>query len=270
MISNPNLILYACIAKGPTILAEFSSKEAGIESLAQKCIEKTPPFHSMFSHTVSKRTYTFLIDDPFAFFLIYHEDLDKSESFWFLDRLKCAFEDFLLTGLMVGTDNLAPNCLQSHFNPIFSKILGFELVTSTSSSPSSSPTKESRNPSLDSSKGKRTVMASMLGEPIKGLKKKKRSGGLEVNGVEAKDGAGGGTGTGTGMENKVDVSDDFRDFPASVQKGGGYVVGGDRQQKAKQTWRKHVWVVLVLDLLVCAALFGIWLYVCRGFQCVDG
>ncbi|XWS50344.1 hypothetical protein CRYUN_Cryun12cG0080000 [Craigia yunnanensis] len=262
MISNPNLIFYACIAKGPTILAEFSSKEAGIESLAQKCIEKTPPLHSMFSHTVSKRTYTFLIDDPFAYFLIFHEDLEKSESFWFLDRLKCAFEDFLLTGLIVGTDNLTPNCLQSHFNPIFSEIMALDLESVTS------PTKESRNSSLDSNKGKRTVVAPLLGNPIKELKKKKRSGGLEVKGGEAKDGGGG-----IGMENKVDVSDGFRDFPVSMQKSGAagfYLGGGDRQQKAKQTWRKHVWVVLILDLLVCATLFGIWLWVCRGFQCIDG
>ncbi|XP_022773869.1 phytolongin Phyl2.2-like [Durio zibethinus] len=262
MISNPNLIFYACIAKGPTILAEFSCKEAGIESLAQKCIEKTPLFHSIFSQTVSNRTYTFLIDDPFAYFLIFHENLEKSESFCFLDHLKYAFEDFLLTGLIVGTDNFTPNCLQSHFNPIFSKIMAMDLELVTS------PTKASQNPTLDSNKGKRTVVAPRVGKPIKGLKKKKRSGGLEVNGVEAKDAGGG-----IGMEDKVDVSDDFRDFPVSIQKSGAagfYMGSGDRQQKAKQTWSKHVWVVLILDLLVCATLFGIWLWVCRGFQCIDG
>ncbi|OMP00939.1 hypothetical protein CCACVL1_03235 [Corchorus capsularis] len=199
MISNPNLIFYACIAKGPIILAEFSSEEAGIESLAQKCIEKTPPFHSMFSHTVAGRTYTFLIDDPFVYFIITHEDLDKSESFWFLDRLKCAFEDFLGTGLMVGTDNLTPNCLQSHFNPVFSQIMAPDLEFSKSSS------KEDRDPSVQSksSKGKRSGVAPLLGNPLKGLKKKKRSAALEVNGGEAKDAGGGGNGN--GMENKVDM-----------------------------------------------------------------
>ncbi|XP_021280788.1 phytolongin Phyl2.2 [Herrania umbratica] len=260
MISNPNLIFYACIAKGPTILAEFSSKDEGIESLAQKCIEKSPPFHSMFSHTVSKRTYTFLIDGPFAYFIICQEDLDKSESFWFLNRLKCAFEDFLETGLIAGTDNMTPNCLQSYFDPIFSEImaLDMELVTS--------PSKESQDPSLDSNKGKGTVVAPLLGSPSKGLKKKKRLSGLEANGGEAKDAGGG-----IGMENKVDVADDFRDFPVSMQKSvGGYYMGGGDRQKAKQIWRKHVWVVLILDLVVCVTLFGIWLMVCRGFQCIDG
>ncbi|KAK8484401.1 hypothetical protein V6N13_046768 [Hibiscus sabdariffa] len=251
MISDPNLILYACIAKGTTILAEFSCKEPGIESLAQKCIEKTPPFHSMFSHTASKRTHTFLIDDPFVYFIISREDLHKSESFWFLDRLKTASEDFLLTGLIGGTDDLTPNCLQSRFNPVFSELMALDLVFV------GSPAKDSRNPSMDSDRGKGTMVAPLLGQPIEGLKKKKRSGGLEVNGGDA-----------VGMDNTVDLSDDFRDFSISMQKTGALGSGGERQ-KAKQTWRKHVWVVLILDLLVCATLFGIWLWVCRGFQCID-
>lgn len=45
-------------------------------------------------------------------------------------------------------------------------------------------------------------------------------------------------------------------------------VGG--RQKAKKIWRRHVWVVLILDLAVCLILFGIWLFVCRGFQCIEG
>ncbi|KAE8661966.1 hypothetical protein F3Y22_tig00113721pilonHSYRG00011 [Hibiscus syriacus] len=258
MISDPNLVLYACIANGPTIIAEFSSKEQpGIESLGRKCIEKTPPFHSMFSHTACKRTHTFLIDDPFVYFIISHEDLDKSESFLFLNRLKTASEDLLRRGLIVGTDDLTPNCLQSHFDPIFSELMGLDLVFI------GSPGKDSRNPSMDSDRGKGTMAAPLLEQPIKGLKKKKRFGGLEINGGEGKD-----CGGGIGMDNMVDVSDDFRDFSVSMQKGGALGSGGERQ-KAKKTWKKHVWVVLVLDLLVCATLFGIWLWVCRGLQCID-
>ncbi|GMJ00526.1 hypothetical protein like AT5G52990 [Hibiscus trionum] len=252
MISDPNLILYACIAKGPTILADFSSKEPEIELFAQKCIEKTPPFHSVYSHTASKRSHTFLIHHPFVYFIISHENLDKSESFWFLNRLKTAFEDSLLTGLIVGTDDLTPNCLQSHFNPIFAELMALDLELVGSAA------KDSRNPSMDSDRGKGTMVAPLLGQPINGLKKKKRSGGLEVNGGEGKD-----CGVGVGVDNMVDVSDGFRDFSVCMQKSGG------ERQKAKQTWRKHVWVVLILDLLVCATLFGIWLWVCRGFQCID-
>ncbi|GKV25592.1 hypothetical protein SLEP1_g35003 [Rubroshorea leprosula] len=260
MISNPNLIFYACVAKGPIVLAEFSPKEPGIESLAQRCIEKTPPNHSLFSHTASGRTYTFLIDDPFAYFAIYDETLHKSESVWFLKRLRCVLEELLETGLIADGDDLTSNCFQSQFNPVFCEMMALDLESVTCPG---SESRGSRNPSIGSSKGKNGVAPPLgNGNPVKGLKKKRRLS-AEAN-SDWKDG---------GVENKMDVSDDgngvCRDFPAPVcmPKGGNFFTG-DRQ-KAKQIWRKHVLVVLFLDLVVCAALFGIWLYVCRGFQCID-
>ncbi|GKU89081.1 hypothetical protein SLEP1_g3271 [Rubroshorea leprosula] len=246
MISNPNFIFYTCIARGPIILAQYSSKEPGIESLAQRCIEETPPNHSLFSHTVKKRTYTFLIDDPFAYFAICDENLDKSESIWFLNRLKRALEELLQKGLILGSDNF---CLQSLFNPVFCEMMALdsEFVTS--------PRSESKD-----SKGKKSGMAPLLGNPIKGLKKKRRLS-AEANG-DLKDG---------GVESTMDASSDSngvsRDFRVCLQKGGSFFARDG--QKAKQIWRKHVMVVLFLDLAVCAALFGVWLYVCRGFQCIN-
>ncbi|GMJ13604.1 hypothetical protein like AT5G52990 [Hibiscus trionum] len=257
MLSNPNLIIYACVAKGAIILAEFSSKEAaGIESLAQQCIEGTPPFHSIFSHTILKRTYTFLIDDPFAYFLVSHQDLDKSESIWFLNHLKCNLKDFLLTGSTMGTDILTHKCLQSHFNPIFSKLMTLDSELKTS------PRKENQDPSLHSNKGEKAGVAS----PNKGLKKKKRSGSMILinGGDSARDGD-----SGKGVENKVDGSENCRDMHKS--NGGDLYAGGSGgyRQKAQQTWRKQVGVVFMLDLLVIATLFGIWLWVCRGFKCMN-
>ncbi|KAK8656037.1 hypothetical protein V6N13_108596 [Hibiscus sabdariffa] len=269
MLSNPNLIFYACIAKGSVILAEFSSKEAGIESLARKCIEGTPPFHSTFSHTIFERTYTFLIDDSFAYFLISHQDLDKSQSIWFLNHLNCTLKDILLKGSTMGTPIFTPNCLQSHFNPIFSKMVTLDSGLKTS------PGKENRDPSLHSCKGEKAGEAPPLEKPNEGLKKKKRSGSMIlIQGGEAKDGDSG-NGKGKGVENKVDGSEEGRDHPVSTHKrdvGGGLYAGGSggERQKAQQTWRKHVGVVLMLDLLVIATLFGIWLWVCRGFKCMKG
>lgn len=262
MISNQNLVFYSCIAKGAIVLAEFSSKEdQGIGSLAQRCIEKTPPNHSFFSHTVSRRTYSFLIDGDFVYFAIYDENLCKSEAISLLDRLKCAFDKLLVKGLIPDGDKLTSNCLQSQLNPVFLEImaLDLELVTSPSSESMSS-----RNPSMSSSSKGRKSGVPLLGNPLKTLKKKRRLS-EEVNG-NPKDGYG-------VVENSMNLSNDvnggtaFRDFPVSMQKGGGFFTG-DRQ-KAKQVWRKHVLVVLFLDFVVCAALFGIWLYVCRGFQCID-
>lgn len=260
MISNPDLIYYACIARKTIILAEFT-RAAHLEDLARKCIEKTPPYHSMFTHTIRKRTYTFLIDDPFVYFAIFDEELNQSEGLWFLNRIKSGFEEDTRTGSKRGSDNFSSGCFQAEFDSILKEILALDmdLVDSTPSLSS-----VSQNPSLDSGRGQSFGgFTPLLGvKPTKGLKKKKRLSG-ETNGDLGKDST---------MENAVDVYDDVngvsnRDFSSQMQKNVSSY-GGDRQ-KAKQVWRKQVWVVLLLDLFVCAVLFGIWLWVCRGFKCIE-
>lgn len=254
MISNPDLIYYACIARNTTILAQFS-KEPDLEDLARQCIQRTPPYHSTFSHTVRKRTYTFLIDDPFVYFAIFDQNLDQSEGLWFLNRIKSGFEGG------AGCEDYSFGCFQAEFDSILREIMevdDLDMVNSTSTLSS-----VSQNPSLDSVRGQSFGFTPLLGvKPVKGLKKKKRLSG-DTNGDLGKD---------SNLEDTVDVYDDVngvnnRDFSSAMQKNVSPYTA-DRQ-RAKQVWRKHVWVVLLLDLFVCVVLFGIWLWVCRGFKCVD-
>ncbi|XP_028790829.1 phytolongin Phyl2.1 [Neltuma alba] len=255
MVSNPNFIHYACIAKGTTILAQHGSKEPHIEELAAKCLEQAPLHHSMFSHTVKKRTYAFLIDQAFVSFAIFDDKLVKSEALWFLDRIKCALDAILEGRSVTDSDYFSPLCFQAQFDPIFGESMASGLQ---SEKPLQGENKNDRNPSVGSVKGKKSVMVPLLEQPGKSLKKKKRVS-TEGNGIDGNDAP---------MENKLDVGDDInrgtRDFAWSVPKGAT----GDRQ-KAKQIWKKHVWMVLLLDIFVCAMLFVIWLWVCRGFKCMQ-
>ncbi|KAG5251116.1 phytolongin Phyl [Salix suchowensis] len=233
MISNSNQVFYACIAKGPTIVAEFSpGEESGIEIIGQRCIEKTPPNHSMFSHTTCSKTYTFLIDDPFAYFAILMR-ISRSPSIYGFEPCK-EWEILALDADLVNA-----------------------LMEESS--------KDSRNPRcLDSTNGKGAVIRPLLPKPTKFLmmmkkKKKKRPFG-EANGDHY--------GGDLGNNNKVNGvgEHDNRGFSVSMmQKSGGFYMG-DGKQKAKQIWKKHVWVVLTLDLIVCAVLCGVWLWVCRGLS----
>ncbi|XP_028806648.1 phytolongin Phyl2.2-like [Neltuma alba] len=260
MISNPNFIYYACIARGNTVLAQYRSKEPKIEELAAECLAKTPLHHSIFSHTVKKRTYTFVIHEPFVYFAIFDEELLKSEGFWFLNRIKSVLDEVLNGGLIMGSEDFTPLCFQSQFDPFFRKTLALDLNSDSdldSLDPQRGEDSDSRNSGMDSVQGKRSAMAPLLAMP--GLKKKKRVN-TEANDMDVKNGA---------TENKVDLCDCLdgfaRDFPFP---GPNKSVINDRQ-KAKQIWKKHVWVVLMLDVFVCAVLFVIWLWVCRGFKCMD-
>ncbi|CAH8279436.1 unnamed protein product [Arabidopsis lyrata] len=237
MISNPSLLSYTCIAKGTVILAEFVSRqEPGIEAIALRCIENTPPHHSMFSHTVHKKTYTFAIDDDsFVSFAISDETMEKPESFW--------------------------------LDPIFAEIVGvvdFELDMDLVGSPRS-VARESRNPSIDSSKGRRAALMPLLGKPLKALKKKKRlhnegkgEDSCEVGSIQEI------------SEKNVDVCGNGNNGVLRKELRNGLLSDHHHRQKAKQIWKKHVWVVLMFDFCICAILFGIWLWICEGFQCIEG
>lgn len=278
MISNPDLIFYACVAKGSIILSEFSSsKQPGIEEIGKRCIEKTPSHHSIFSHTVRKKSYTFVIQSNFTYFVISDEALAKSEIILFLDRVKTSFEELMASDPIEDFDNPTHLCLQTTFYPVLRDILALDsdLVSSFTES-----MKENRTPSLDS-RGTASPLLKKPGKIMVAIKKKKRALGWGGGGSD-----GGGEGNlkeiaGSKMDNKVNhVGENGnimtnREFSVSMHKnhnnnnGNGFYYG-DSKQKAKQIWRKHVWVVLILDLVICAVLFGIWLWVCRGFKCIDG
>ncbi|CAJ1974407.1 unnamed protein product [Sphenostylis stenocarpa] len=151
MISNPELIHYACIARSDTILAQHQSeKEPNMEALAAQCVAQTPPNHSLFSHTVNSRTYTFLIDPPFVFFAISHHTLLKSQTLPFLHRIRSSFRKTLPSSSDNVHHDFTPLSFQPQFHSIFNDALSFD----------------SKDRSLRSQPP--------LSSPPQGLKKKKR------------------------------------------------------------------------------------------------
>lgn len=256
---------YTCIAKGTVVLAEFASKEEpGIEEVASRCIENTPPHHSIFSHTVRKKTYTFAIDDDssssFVYFAITDETMEKPESFRVLNRLRSAVESLRSDSALIDP---SPRCLQAKMDPVFAEIVGGGGDVDLELDMDMVAARESRNLSIDSTKGRRAALIPLLGKPLKALKKKNKKRTTEED-------SGDDVGMVVDEENKKKV-----DLCGNNRNGGvlrkelrnGLLTD---HHKAKQMWKKHVWVVLMFDFCVCAVLFGIWLWVCQGFQCVSG
>ncbi|XP_059667249.1 phytolongin Phyl2.2-like [Cornus florida] len=266
MISNPDLVYYASVSKGTTILAEFNSVDADLGRIAAKCLEKTPPFHIIFSHTIRQRTYKFLIDDPFIYFAVFDENLDNSEGLVFLKCVQDAFIDIIESNPINDLDSLHFHCFQGEFNPVFHQLLTPPLNFDAMHSPRG-VLKHSRSGSLESPKGLKFGSVPLLrGDKFMGLKKKKKLN-IKLN-METD-----GEGEDSVVSNRVDITDGgaglSREFSVLMQKNGFYAVDSGTQ-RAKLVWKKHVWVVLSLDLIVCFILFGIWLWICRGFKCIDG
>lgn len=276
MIPDPNLVYYACVAKGTIILAEINSKDADLGSIALKCLEKTPPLHTFFTHTVRNRTYTFLIENAFVFFAIFDEKIDKSDGLAFLSRVKGAFREVMdRSSGRKRLDKLHSHCFQGELNPVFHQLLDSSINDvdegdvdegEGSHSTRSELEDHGRSSSLDSVKGKKMGSMPLLADAANSLKQKKKRffGQFKKRQEEVSE-----------KNVNVDICDDHgiklsREFSVVMQKNGGLVHGEVGHQKAKKVWKKQVWVVLSLDLIVCTILFIVWLCVCRGFKCIDG
>ncbi|XAR71622.1 hypothetical protein NMG60_11017986 [Bertholletia excelsa] len=259
MVSDPSLMFYACVAKGSEILAEFNSKDADLATLAAKCLEKTPPLHSVFSHTIRKRTYTFFIDEPFTYFAIYDAKLEKVEALSFLKSVREAVDELVVSENGKSLSNLTSHCFQGELYPVFHQLLAPYTEFGSPLSPKGA-SKNDRSISLDSPKGKIGSLPLLGGDVSKNLKKKKKRLDAYGDGIDGL------------VDSKVDVSGDAvvtsRNLSVSMQKHGMFA-NDSGHQKARRAWKKHVWVVLSLDLFVCTILFVIWLLICRGFKCID-
>lgn len=235
---KPDLIFYTCIATGTTILAEFNSRDADLATLALKCLAKTPNHHISFTHTVHNRSYTFLIECPFVYFAIYDSKLEYPEAITYLKSVRDAF-DIIYSNSEKYEHNFASHCFQGEFNPILHQLLAENVDYET---PFSARDREiceiGKSGDFENS-------------PMSSLKKKKK----RVGNGDSREGF---------LENKVD----FLDGDFSVNRSENSFSGGSF--KAKRVWKRHVWVILTLDLVLCLVLIGVWLWVCRGFKCIDG
>ncbi|KAF6154694.1 hypothetical protein GIB67_000578 [Kingdonia uniflora] len=223
------------------VVAEYSSDVPGLESLALQCLTNAPQFHIMFSHTVREKVYVFLMEDPFIYFAIFEEEFGRPQGFCFLQSVKDSFLKFVKSKSGRGksnpmVNNLAPLCFQHDFSKVFCRlVLATTETVEVHSRSTSGGTLDSR------SSGKKFVSVPLLGHSANKHSKKKKN------------------------ENKLDVCDDdhlSREFSIALQKTG--------RHSAKKVWRRHVWIVLLIDFIVCCILFGIWLWICKGFKCIAG
>ncbi|KAM7499781.1 hypothetical protein LguiA_024195 [Lonicera macranthoides] len=224
MTLNGNLILYACVARGTTILAEFNSKDAHLGEVAAKCLHNTPPLHSLFSHTIRSKTYSFLILHPFVYLGIFDQNFGKSRGLSFLNTLKTSFDDIFALNPLRQLDHF---CFQAEFNPVF-----HQLITSPSGSGH-----------LVSSPRGQLIGSNSLREEDRLMRLNKKNKSLL-----------GGSGSGS-KENNLDVSDDGdfkREFMVPHHRNSESFsgnIGGQQIKKAKRVWKKQVWIVLLIDEL---------------------
>lgn len=267
-----NLVYFSCVSKASMILAEHSEGDAELEELAAQCLERVPPLHSRFTHTTSRKMYSFLMDGPFVYCAIVDEALGKPQAFVFLEHVRDEFKKLLKKR---GSEGLSSCCFADEFSPVYQRLVAplvgvpqIEkdrlLEEESKLQPAKThPVQVFNSPKASLPLYDNTQIQDLNNEPLLGHgKKKKKDQVTEVmdiireNGSKALD-------TGNGLEAIVDANGPGG---LSLQNSASFRSKG--QHLAQRMWWRNVRLVLIIDVVVCTILFGVWLGICSGFKCI--
>lgn len=245
MAADGDPIRYACVADNGEILVGIMSggdadddqegQQEELAALAARCVAAAPAYHRHYHHTARGRSYGFLIDGSFVYFAIYGGSLGRAPALLFLRRVRSAFLK------SAGGADFAPRLRYLMQMPP-------SLYLKNGEDHHLAHRKEGKVAVVNVACGE---AATVFGRPVKYEKISRE---LSVRDTKMDSDWG-------------EDSDGERGSFSEKGVGGGGGVGRGRE-RARRVWRRHVKVVLVIDFLVCLVLFGVWLSICNGFQCI--
>jgi hypothetical protein len=248
MSSSADNTVYCCIAKGHKVIYSYSSSKDGdsqqqMEATAALCLENAPPYHRHYIHTSGSRSYGYLMADGHTFFAIIDPTVGNVGAFQFLERVREEFRNTNRNGLH---DSLVPAVQR--------------LVASLEKMPRATLVLEYGTPrgggSNDGS-GCTSSKVPLLGKGG-GRKDKKKAKDRGMPTVDDDDGHHGTRGV------RIDVP------PEDVGAMSLERSTSQSRLRRRSLWMRHVKVIIIVDAVICVILFGAWLAVCKGFQCVSG
>lgn len=282
MDSVRNMVCYCCVARGNRILYGYSDRggDPEMESLALLCLESTPPFHKWYFETMGKRTFGFLIEDGYVYFIIVDENVGNYGVLQFLEDLRDEFKKVARKGSRGSFSNANSISMHEHLVPVIRRLI--TSLQNVSQGVGSAWTGESPllhaglSPSPNSSANGQievsgSTKAPLLGKSLKQDKKKAKDHVIGMRDVEL-------------VEHRKSTDrgahiDSISSAPNSSNQGGAgssiplqKELGSMRIRSATQTMRKKWWrqvrIVLAIDAAVCLVLFVIWLCICHGINCI--
>uniref|UniRef100_A0A7N0U611 Longin domain-containing protein n=1 Tax=Kalanchoe fedtschenkoi TaxID=63787 RepID=A0A7N0U611_KALFE len=247
MASDRDLVLYLCVSEGTMIVADVVFRDPDMEKLAAKCLHHTPANHAVYTHTFDGRSYAFLIGERFVVFGIFDAGLEKGKRLWLLEKVRDGFEGVLIRKESAFVEKLGCMSLQVDMAEVFRRAVDAQFGSISSVSGLARLVCDQRTKNSAPAKSQKGCND--------GLKKKKKK---RVGGA-----AGEANGESWEVEHLADETS--KEMSVLMNKHDGR-----QRAAARRSWRMRAWIVLLADLIVCLVLFGVWLYICRGFKCLDG
>ncbi|XP_068648607.1 phytolongin Phyl1.1 [Aristolochia californica] len=263
MGSFQNSVYYCCVSKGSKVLYAFSNGNEEIENLAVLCLERAPPFHIWYFETIGKRTFGFLIEDGYVVFAIVDSDLENSKVLRFLEHVRDEFKKVSKKKPKSSTACSSNIGLQDDLVPVIKRLItSLENVSRLDANQSRMMPVHSSSDQMGNLDATASTKAPLLGKPTKHDKKKMK---------EARDSIGlqdHGRPTERGIKIETETSQSNQGGVSSISLTKSLSSTRRSQQIARRVWWRHVWIVLAIDVVICLILFGVWLGICKGFQCM--
>ncbi|KAL6856939.1 hypothetical protein ACP4OV_018321 [Aristida adscensionis] len=253
MSSSADNAVYCCIAKGRKVIYCFNSKDGDpqMEATAALCLEHAPPHHRHFIHTMGSRSYGYLMADGHTFFAIIDPSVGNVGALQFLERVRDVFRNANKKNGFHDSMVPAVQRLVASLEKMPHASFVLDETADRGGSNESSSCSSSKVPLLGKNNGSR--------KDKKKMKDKEKA----ASGADGESEQHGNRGVRIDMPTDQDVGGMSLERSPSQSRLR-------RQQPPRSMWMRHVKLIIIVDAIICLALFAAWLAVCKGFQCVSG
>lgn len=84
-------LIYSFVARGTTVLAEYTAFSGNFSTIAVQCLGKLPAQNNKHTYVCDHHTFNFLVEDGFSFLAVADEEFGRQIPFTFLERVKDDF-----------------------------------------------------------------------------------------------------------------------------------------------------------------------------------
>jgi len=86
-------IIYSFVARGTTVLADYTAYTGNFSTVAIQCLEKCPTDNSKFTFTCDRHTFNYTVDGGYTFLAVAEEDYGRQIPFAFLERVQAEWKE---------------------------------------------------------------------------------------------------------------------------------------------------------------------------------
>ncbi|GFP97586.1 putative vesicle-associated membrane protein 726 [Phtheirospermum japonicum] len=107
-------LIYSFVARGTTILTEYTEFTGNFTTIASQCLQKLPASSNRFTYNCDAHTFNYLVDNGFTYCVVAVEAAGRQLPIAFLERVK---DDFTKRYGGGKAATAGPNSLKKEFGP---------------------------------------------------------------------------------------------------------------------------------------------------------